>query len=83
MTYGRLMLDLAGTELTASEHELLQNPQVGGVILFARNITSREQVSSLTAQVRAASDTVLIAVDQEGGRVARLREGFTASVATR
>ena len=78
MTYGRLMLDLAGTELTASEHELLQNPQVGGVILFARNITSREQVSSLTAQVRAASDTVLIAVDQEGGRVARLREGFTA-----
>ena len=78
MTYGRLMLDLAGTELTASAHEVLQIPQVGGVILFARNIASREQVSSLTAQIRAASDTVLIAVDQEGGRVARLREGFTA-----
>jgi beta-N-acetylhexosaminidase len=78
MAYGRLMLDLAGTELTADERKLLQSPQVGGVILFARNISSREQVTALNAQIRQASDSLLIAVDQEGGRVQRLRDGFTA-----
>ncbi len=77
MAYGRLMLDLAGTELTAAEQQLLHSPQVGGVILFARNIQSREQVTALNAQIRQASDHLLIAVDQEGGRVQRLRQGFT------
>jgi beta-N-acetylhexosaminidase len=71
------MLDLAGTELSPQEAKLLQNPQVGGVILFARNIDTPKQVSQLVTQIRAASDTVLIAVDQEGGRVQRLRDGFT------
>jgi len=76
MAYGRLMLDLAGTELTAEEQQILQSPQVGGVILFARNIQSREQVTALNAQIRQASANLLIAVDQEGGRVQRLRDGF-------
>jgi len=77
MAYGRLMLDLAGTELTTEEQQILQSPQVGGVILFARNIQSREQVTALNAQIRQASANLLIAVDQEGGRVQRLRDGFT------
>ena len=77
MAYGRLMLDLAGTELTAEEQQILQSPQVGGVILFARNIQSREQVTALNAQIRQASANLLIAVDQEGGQVQRLRDGFT------
>ncbi|MBT7258913.1 MAG: beta-N-acetylhexosaminidase [Porticoccaceae bacterium] len=71
------MLDLAGTELTTEEQQILQSPQVGGVILFARNIQSREQVTALNAQIRQASANLLIAVDQEGGRVQRLRDGFT------
>ncbi|MGX4675299.1 beta-N-acetylhexosaminidase [SAR92 clade bacterium H246] len=77
MSYGRLMLDLAGTELSQQESVLLQNPQVGGVILFARNIESPEQVADLLAQVRAANPDLLLAVDQEGGRVQRLQQGFT------
>ncbi len=78
MTYGRLMLDLEGSELTVEEQVLLKNPQVGGVILFARNIQTPGQVARLVADIRGVSDQVLIAVDQEGGRVQRLREGFTS-----
>ena len=55
--YGRLMLDLVGTSLTEVEHNQLQNPHVGGVILFARNVESREQISALVGQIRAASDS--------------------------
>jgi len=75
--YGRLMLDLTGTRLTEAEYKQLQNPHVGGVILFARNVESREQIGALVTQIRAANTQVLIAVDQEGGRVQRFRDGFT------
>jgi len=76
--YGRLMLDLMGFSLTEGEREQLQNPHVGGVILFARNVESREQICALVSQIREASAQVIIAVDQEGGRVQRFRDGFTA-----
>lgn len=74
---GALMLDIAGTELTQEDIELLQAPQVGGVILFARNIQSPQQVRALTDHMRQIRPEILIAVDQEGGRVQRLRTGFT------
>jgi len=77
MTAGRLMLDLSGTQLDQEEVELLQRPSVGGVILFARNIESAEQVGHLCGEIRALRPELLLAVDQEGGRVQRLREGFT------
>ncbi|WP_445116565.1 beta-N-acetylhexosaminidase [Acinetobacter sp. WZC-1] len=74
---GALMLDIAGTELTQEDIELLRFPQVGGMILFSRNIESPQQVRALTDHMRQIRPEILIAVDQEGGRVQRLRSGFT------
>ncbi|HJV26407.1 MAG TPA: beta-N-acetylhexosaminidase [Aromatoleum sp.] len=73
------MLDVAGTSLTDEERERLLDPLVGGVILFARNFSGSEQLSALTAEIRALRDPALIiAVDQEGGRVQRFRtDGFS------
>jgi beta-N-acetylhexosaminidase len=67
---------------TAPSHILrwLERGQIGGIILFARNVESAEQVARLTAALRdAAPGPILIAIDQEGGTVARLRDGFTES----
>lgn len=74
---GALMLDIAGTTLTEEDIQLLQQPQVGGVILFSRNIVSAQQVRALTDHMRQVRPDLLIAVDQEGGRVQRLKQGFT------
>jgi len=74
-----LVIGVAGTELTAQEREWLQHDAVAGVILFKRNFASRGQVAELSAAIRAAAPRPqLICVDQEGGRVQRFREGYSA-----
>ncbi|WP_426149613.1 beta-N-acetylhexosaminidase [Pseudomonas sp. DC3000-4b1] len=73
---GSLMVDVAGTWLTAEDRHLLRQPQVGGLILFARNIEHPRQVRDLCNSIRALRPDLILAVDQEGGRVQRLRQGF-------
>ncbi len=76
MALGALMLDLEGLALTDDEKALITHPHVGGIILFARNFQNVEQVTALVASIRAIRPELILAVDQEGGRVQRFREGF-------
>lgn len=75
--YGALMIDVAGTELTDADRAVLSEAEVGGIILFARNVDTPEQVRALSDDIHQLQSDIVIGVDQEGGRVARLRKGFT------
>ena len=78
MLLGPVMLDVQGTQLSDEERETLCHPLVGGVIMFARNYQSRGQMSALIADIKALrTPQLLIAVDQEGGRVQRFKDEFT------
>lgn len=74
-----LIIGLEGKQLAAHERDRIATPAASGVILFARNYSSREQLGELIASVRALrSDPFVITIDQEGGPVQRLRnDGFT------
>lgn len=75
---GPIMLDVAGLTLSAREKEVVSHPNTGAVIFFARNYESPEQITQLISEIRhARKGEILIAVDQEGGRVQRFQNGFT------
>ncbi len=77
MTSGPVFTGLSGAELSIEERDLLLHPQVGGVVLFKRNYVDPEQLEALTGTLHALREDLIIAVDQEGGRVQRLDNGFT------
>lgn len=73
-----LIIGIKDKQLSAQERDWIRTSQVSGVILFKRNYESREQVSELIADIRAARDEpLLICVDQEGGPVQRFHSEFT------
>jgi beta-N-acetylhexosaminidase len=81
---GAVIADVEGLLLTAADRRRLMHPQLGGVILFSRHYESVTQLCALTAEIRALrGEGFVIAVDHEGGRVQRFREGFTILPAMR
>ncbi|MGH8678279.1 MAG: beta-N-acetylhexosaminidase [Burkholderiales bacterium] len=78
MPLGPVMLDLVGCTLEADDRRRLMHPQCGGVILFSRNFQHPQQLVDLCGDIRRLREPALLtAVDHEGGRVQRFREGFT------
>lgn len=72
------MLDVAGSRLDDSDRQRLVHPSVGAVILFARNFEDSQQVAELIAAIKGLrTPSLLVAVDQEGGRVQRFKNGFS------
>lgn len=78
LAIGPIMIDLTGTTLSQYDKEKIAHPNTGAIILFARNYEAPEQLVELNQQIKAARNgSILIAVDQEGGRVQRFQNGFT------
>jgi len=76
-SFGRLMTSLEGTSLTSKEKELISNKHIGGIILFSKNFESQSQIQSLCFDIKSIKQNIIIAVDQEGGRVQRFKNEFT------
>ena len=78
MNPGPLLIGLHGPELDEVGQSHLSHPAVGGVVLFTRNYRDRQQLDRLVSDIRDIRDPrLLVCIDQEGGRVQRLQEGFT------
>ena len=78
LALGPVMLDVEGLTLASHEYDKINHPNTGAVILFSRNYQDPQQVTALIQEIRATrKGDILIAVDQEGGRVQRFRDGFT------
>lgn len=72
------MLGFVGTTVSREWGRVMSDYQPGGVILFSRNLESRDQVVRLTNDLQKRVERpLLISIDQEGGRVSRLPKGFT------
>lgn len=68
-----IIISLQSTELTTIEKQILTTKKVGGVILFSRNFTNKQQLIQLTSSIKDINGNVIIMVDQEGGRVWRFQ----------
>ncbi len=76
-SYGRLMIDFEGKNLSNEDKFLFSNKHIGGLILFSRNFDSYDQLNNLVNEIHTIKENIIIAVDQEGGRVQRFEKEFT------
>lgn len=76
-SFGRIMTSLEGVSLTHKDKELIANKHIGGVILFSKNFESQVQIQYLCSEIKSIKKNIVIAVDQEGGRVQRFKNEFT------
>ncbi len=72
-----IFIDICGVALSDEDRALLQHAAVAGVVFFSRNFESPDQLKALIDEIRGINPALLFAVDQEGGRVQRFKEGFT------
>ena len=75
--FGRLMISIDGKTLSSSDKDLIRNRHVGGIILFTRNFHSQPQIEELCSEIKNIKNNIIIAVDQEGGRVQRFNGEYT------
>ncbi|MFL2717263.1 MAG: beta-N-acetylhexosaminidase [Gammaproteobacteria bacterium] len=75
--YGRLMIDIEGISLSDEDKLLIESKHIGGIIFFTRNFTSFDQIKDLVDQIKNIKENIIIAVDQEGGKVQRFNKDFT------
>ncbi len=75
--FGRLMISIDGMTLSSSDKDLIRNRHVGGIILFTRNFHSQPQILELCSEIKNIKNNIIIAVDQEGGRVQRFNGEYT------
>ena len=75
--FGRLRISIDGTTLSTSDKDLIRNRHVGGIILFTRNFHSQPQIEELCSEIKNIKNNIIIAVDQEGGRVQRFNGEYT------
>ena len=75
--YGRLMIDINGKNLSEEDKFIISNKHIGGLILFSRNFESSEQLKNLISEIHSIKENIVIAVDQEGGRVQRFKDEFS------
>lgn len=74
---GPIIISIPGTELSVNDKDLLNDPAVGGVILFSENFTNKHQLQRLVHSIKDVKDPdLLVFVDQEGGRIQRFRNDF-------
>lgn len=76
--YAPLFISIEQPHLTEADRQMLRHPWVGGIVIFSKNFTSKEQIQALIAQIKALKNpALLVCVDHEGGRVQRFKKGFT------
>ena len=71
------MISIEGLTLSSSDKDLIRNRHVGGIILFTRNFHSQPQIEELCSEIKNIKNNIIIAVDQEGGRVQRFNGEYT------